>query len=41
VIVKGLPCDVTTWLAVALFYTLIAVVLTALLRGLWAVRRRQ
>jgi hypothetical protein len=41
VIVKGLPCDATTWLAVALFYTLIAVVLTALLRGLWAVRRRQ
>jgi hypothetical protein len=40
-IVKGLPCDAATWSAVALLYTLIALVLAALLRGLWALRRRQ
>jgi hypothetical protein len=40
-IVKGLPCDAATWSAVALFYTLIALALTTLLRGLWAQRRRQ
>jgi hypothetical protein len=41
VIVKGLPCDAATWSAVALFYTLIALALTLLLRSLWALRRRQ
>jgi hypothetical protein len=40
-IVKELPCDAATWSAVALYYTLIALVLAALLRGLWALRRRQ
>jgi hypothetical protein len=40
-IVKGLPCDAVTWSAVALFYTLVALVLAALVRGLWALRRRQ
>jgi hypothetical protein len=40
-IVKGLPCDAATWSAVALYYTLIALVLTALLRSLLALRRRQ
>jgi hypothetical protein len=41
VIVKDLPCDGATWSAVALYYTLIALILTALLRGLLALRRRQ
>jgi hypothetical protein len=41
VIVKGLPCDAATWSAVALYYTLMALALTALLRSLPALLRRQ
>jgi hypothetical protein len=40
-IVTGLPCDAATWAAVALFYSLIAMALTMLGRGLLLLWRRR